>query len=146
MIQPFSPAQQVRSNVRELEGALKGVIASAHFTKRPIDLELIKESLKDLLALQDKLVSIDNIQRTAAEYYKIKVADMMSKRRSRSVARPRQVAMALSKELTNHSLPMKLEMLLVGVIIQLLHACKKIKSLETQAQIFEKTIKTYCAH
>ena len=73
--------------------------------KRPIDLGLIKESLKDLLALQDKLVSIDNIQRTAAEYYKIKVADMMSKRRSRSVARPRQVAMALSKELTNHSLP-----------------------------------------
>ncbi|WP_305986795.1 helix-turn-helix domain-containing protein, partial [Pseudomonas sp. DE0010] len=81
------------------------VIAHAHFMGRDITIELIRESLKDLLALQDKLVSIDNIQRTAAEYYKIKIADLLSKRRSRSVARPRQVAMALSKELTNHSLP-----------------------------------------
>lgn len=101
----FFIAQRIRSNVRELEGALKRVIASAHFMGRDITIELIRESLKDLLALQDKLVSIDNIQRTVAEYYKIKVADILSKRRSRSVARPRQVAMALSKELTNHSLP-----------------------------------------
>ena len=101
----FFIAQRIRSNVRELEGALKRVIASAHFMGRDITIELIRESLKDLLALQDKLVSIDNIQRTVAEYYKIKIADVLSKRRSRSVARPRQVAMALSKELTNHSLP-----------------------------------------
>ena len=101
----FFIAQRIRSNVRELEGALKRVIASAHFTARAINIELVKDSLKDLLALQDRQVSLDNIQRTAAEYYKIKLADLMSKRRSRSVARPRQVAMALAKELTNHSLP-----------------------------------------
>ena len=101
----FFIAQRIRSNVRELEGALKRVIASSHFMGRDITIELIRDSLKDLLALQDKLVSIDNIQRTVAEYYKIKVSDVLSKRRSRSVARPRQVAMALSKELTNHSLP-----------------------------------------
>ena len=86
-------------------GALKRVIASANFTGRPFDIDLIKESLKDLLALQDKQVSLENIKRTVADYYKIKVADLLSKRRNRSVARPRQVAMALSKELTNHSLP-----------------------------------------
>ncbi|HDY97281.1 MAG TPA: chromosomal replication initiator protein DnaA [Pseudomonas sabulinigri] len=101
----FFIAQRIRSNVRELEGALKRVIASSHFMGRDITIELIRESLKDLLALQDKLVSIDNIQRTVAEYYKIKLSDILSKRRSRSVARPRQVAMAMSKELTNHSLP-----------------------------------------
>jgi len=101
----FFIAQRIRSNVRELEVALKRVIASSHFMGRDITIELIRDSLKDLLALQDKLVSIDNIQRTVAEYYKIKVSDVLSKRRSRSVARPRQVAMALSKELTNHSLP-----------------------------------------
>src|SRR3989338_5844725 len=101
----FFIAQRIRSNVRELEGALKRVIAHSHFMGRDITIELIRESLKDLLALQDKLVSVDNIQRTVAEYYKIKISDLLSKRRSRSVARPRQVAMALSKELTNHSLP-----------------------------------------
>ncbi len=101
----FFIGQRIRSNVRELEGALKRVIANAHFTGRPIDIDLIKESLKDLLALQDKLVTIDNIQRTVAEYYKIKLSDLLSRRRSRSVARPRQVAMFLAKELTNHSLP-----------------------------------------
>src|SRR5690554_1396804 len=101
----FFIAQRIRSNVRELEGALKRVIASAHFMGRDITIELIRESLKDLLALQDKLVRIDNIERTVAEYYKIKVADILSKRRSRSVARSRQVAMALAKKLTNHSLP-----------------------------------------
>ncbi|WP_372759229.1 chromosomal replication initiator protein DnaA, partial [Litorivivens sp.] len=100
----FFIGQRVRSNVRELEGALKRVIASARFMARSIDIPLIRESLKDLLALQDKQVSIDNIQRTVAEYYKIKVADLTSKRRSRSVARPRQLAMALAKELTNQSL------------------------------------------
>lgn len=101
----FFVAKRIRSNVRELEGVLKRIIANAHFTGRPITLDLVRESIKDLLALQDKLVTIENIQKTVAEYYKIKVADLLSKRRTRSLARPRQVAMALAKELTNHSLP-----------------------------------------
>ena len=134
----FFIAQRIRSNVRELEGALKRVIASAHFTSKPIDVELIKESLKDLLALQDKQVSMDNIQRTVAEYYKIKVADLMSKRRSRSVARPRQVAMSLSKELTNHSLPEIGDSFGGRDHTTVLHACRKIKELrETNADIRE---------
>jgi len=125
----FFIAQRIRSNVRELEGALKRVIASAHFTSRPIDVELVKESLKDLLALQDKQVSMDNIQRTVAEYYKIKIADLMSKRRSRSVARPRQVAMSLAKELTNHSLPEIGDSFGGRDHTTVLHACRKIKEL-----------------
>ncbi len=134
----FFIAQRIRSNVRELEGALKRVIASAHFTGRPIDIDLIKESLKDLLALQDRQVSLDNIQRTAAEYYKIKVADMMSRRRSRSVARPRQVAMALAKELTNHSLPEIGDSFGGRDHTTVLHACRKIKELrETNSDIRE---------
>ena len=91
----FFIAQKIRSNVRELEGALKKVIADSHFMGRAINQDFIRESLKDLLALQDKQVGVDNIQRTVAEYYKIKISDLHSKRRSRSVARPRQVAMAL---------------------------------------------------
>ncbi len=126
----FFVAQRIRSNVRELEGALKRVIASAHFTGRAIDISLIKESLKDLLALQDKQVSLENIQKTVAEYYKIKISDMMSKRRSRSVARPRQVAMALAKELTNHSLPEIGESFGGRDHTTVLHACRKIKELE----------------
>jgi chromosomal replication initiator protein len=134
----FFIAQRIRSNVRELEGALKRVIASAHFTGRPIDIELIKDSLKDLLALQDKQVSLDNIQRTAAEYYKIKVADLMSRRRNRSVARPRQMAMALAKELTNHSLPEIGDSFGGRDHTTVLHACRKIKELrETNADIRE---------
>lgn len=125
----FFIAQRIRSNVRELEGALKRVIASAHFTGRPIDISLIKESLKDLLALQDRQISLDNIQRTAAEYYKIKVADLMSKRRNRSVARPRQVAMALAKELTNHSLPEIGDSFGGRDHTTVLHACRKVKEL-----------------
>ncbi len=134
----FFIAQRIRSNVRELEGALKRVIASARFVGRPIDIELIKESLKDLLALQDRQVSMDNIQRTTAEYYKIKVADMMSRRRSRSVARPRQMAMALSKELTNHSLPEIGDGFGGRDHTTVLHACRKIKELrETNSDIRE---------
>jgi chromosomal replication initiator protein len=131
----FFIAQRIRSNVRELEGALKRVIANAHFTAKPIDVDLIKESLKDLLALQDKQVSLDNIQRTVAEYYKIKVADLMSKRRSRSVARPRQMAMSLAKELTNHSLPEIGDSFGGRDHTTVLHACRKIKELsETNAE------------
>ncbi|MCV6603917.1 MAG: chromosomal replication initiator protein DnaA, partial [Porticoccaceae bacterium] len=126
----FFLAQRVRSNVRELEGALKRVIASAHFTGKPIDVDLIRESLKDLLALQDKLVTVDNIQRVVAEYYKLKMSDLLSKRRSRSVARPRQVAMALAKELTNHSLPEIGEAFSGRDHTTVLHACRKIKELQ----------------
>ena len=134
----FFIAQKIRSNVRELEGALKRVIAHAHFMGKEISIELIRESLKDLLALQDKLVSIDNIQRTAAEYYKIKISDMLSKRRSRSVARPRQVAMALSKELTNHSLPEIGDAFGGRDHTTVLHACRKIAELrESDADICE---------
>lgn len=122
-------AQRLRSNVRELEGALKRVIAHSNFTGQRIDLELIKEALRDLFALQDKLVTIDNIQRSVAEYYKIKMADMLSKRRNRSVARPRQVAMSLSKELTNHSLPEIGDAFGGRDHTTVLHACKQVKKL-----------------
>ena len=126
----FFIAQRVRSNVRELEGALKRVIAHSHFTRRPIDVPLVTEALKDLLALQSKQVSIDNIQRVVAEYFKIKVSDLHSKRRSRSVARPRQVAMALAKELTNHSLPEIGDSFGGRDHTTVLHACRKIKELK----------------
>lgn len=125
----FFIAQRVRSNVRELEGALKRVVANASFTRRSITVELVKEALKDLLALQDKQVSISNIQRVVGEYYKIKAAEFTSKRRSRSVARPRQVAMALSKELTNHSLPEIGDAFGGRDHTTVLHACRKVKEL-----------------
>jgi chromosomal replication initiator protein len=134
----FFIAQRIRSNVRELEGALKRVIASAHFTGRPFDIDLIKDSLKDLLALQDRQISLDNMKKIVAEYYKIKVADLMSKRRSRSIARPRQVAMALAKELTNHSLPEIGDSFGGRDHTTVLHACRKIKELrETNSDIRE---------
>lgn len=134
----FFIAQKIRSNVRELEGALKRVIASAHFTGKTITIETIRESLKDLLALQDRQVSIDNIQKTVAEYYKLKVADLMSKRRTRSVARPRQVAMALAKELTNHSLPEIGDRFGGRDHTTVLHACRKVAELrESSADIRE---------
>lgn len=134
----FFIAQKIRSNVRELEGALKKVIADSHFMGRPITQEFIRESLKDLLALQDKQVGVDNIQRTVAEYYKIKVADLHSKRRSRSVARPRQVAMALAKELTNHSLPEIGDAFGGRDHTTVLHACRKVAELrEENADIRE---------
>lgn len=126
----FFIAQRIRSNVRELEGALKRVIANAHFMAKPIDVELIRESLKDLLALQDRQVNISNIQRTVAEYYKIKMADLLSKRRNRSVARPRQMAMALAKELTNHSLPEIGDAFGGRDHTTVLHACRKIAELK----------------
>lgn len=134
----FFIAQRVRSNVRELEGALKRVIANAHFTGKPITLDFVKVSLKDLLALQEKQVSIDNIQKTVAEYFKIKMGDILSKRRSRSVARPRQIAMALAKELTNHSLPEIGDAFGGRDHTTVLHACRKIKELrETSSDVRE---------
>lgn len=128
----FFIAQKIRSNVRELEGALKKVIADSHFMGQPINQEFIRESLKDLLALQDKQVGVDNIQRTVAEYYKIKVSDLHSKRRSRSVARPRQVAMALAKELTNHSLPEIGDAFGGRDHTTVLHACRKVVELKEE--------------
>ena len=122
----FFIAQKIRSNVRELEGALKLVAANAHFTGEEITPVFIRECLKDLLALHDKQVSIENIQRTVAEYYKIKVADLLSKRRTRSVTRPRQMAMALAKELTNHSLPEIGDAFGGRDHTTVLHACKKV--------------------
>ncbi|GAB1265380.1 chromosomal replication initiator protein DnaA [Aurantivibrio infirmus] len=128
----FFIAQKIRSNIRELEGALKRVIANAHFMRRRIDVDLVREALKDLLALQDKQVSIDNIQRVVAEYYKIKISDLLSKRRNRSVARPRQVAMSLAKELTNHSLPEIGDAFGGRDHTTVLHACRKIKTLREE--------------
>ena len=128
----FFIAKRLRSNVRELEGALNRVIANANFTGRAITIDFVREALRDLLALQDKLVTIDNIQKTVAEYYKIKVADLLSKRRNRSVARPRQIAMALSKELTNHSLPEIGDAFGGRDHTTVLHACRKIKTLREE--------------
>jgi chromosomal replication initiator protein len=126
----FFIAQRIRSNVRELEGALKRVMAHAQFSGRDIDIDLIRESLKDLLALQDKLVTIDNIQRVVADQYKLKMSDLLSKRRSRSIARPRQVAMFIAKELTNHSLPEIGEAFGGRDHTTVLHACRKVRELE----------------
>ena len=125
----FFIAQKVRSNVRELEGALKRVIANSNFTGKAIDTALIKNSLKDLLAIQARQVSVDNIQKTVAEYYNIKLSDLLSKRRSRSIARPRQMSMFLAKELTNYSLPEIGESFGGRDHTTVLHACKKIKEL-----------------
>lgn len=137
----FFIAQRIRSNVRELEGALKRVMAHAQFSGRVIDIDLIRESLKDLLALQDKLVTIDNIQRVVADYYKLKMSDLLSKRRSRSVARPRQIAMALAKELTNYSLPEIGEAFGGRDHTTVLHACRKVKELEQSDREVERDLK-----
>ena len=127
----FFIAKRIRSNVRELEGALKRVIANSRFTQRPITMDFTREALKDLLALQEKLVTIENIQKTVAEYYKIRQTDLLSKRRTRSIARPRQMAMALAKELTNHSLPEIGDAFGGRDHTTVLHACNKIKELKT---------------
>ncbi|HYW77477.1 MAG TPA: chromosomal replication initiator protein DnaA [Gammaproteobacteria bacterium] len=125
----FFLAQRISSNVRELEGALRRVLATARFTRRPVSLDLAREALRDLLAVQQKLVTIDNIQSTVANYFRVRTADLCSKNRSRSVTRPRQVAMALAKELTRHSLPE------IGNAFggrdhsTVLHACRKIREL-----------------
>lgn len=129
----FFIAKRLRSNVRELEGALNRVIANANFTGRAITIDFVREALRDLLALQEKLVTIDNIQKTVAEYYKIKIADLLSKRRSRSVARPRQMAMALAKELTNHSLPEIGDAFGGRDHTTVLHGCRKIEQLREES-------------
>jgi chromosomal replication initiator protein len=128
----FLIAKRIRSNVRELEGALRRVVANARFTGQPITLEFAREALRDLLALQDRMVTIDNIQKTVAEYFKIRVSDLTSKSRSRSVTRPRQMAMALAKELTSHSLPEIGEAFGGRDHTTVLHACRKVKELREQ--------------
>lgn len=125
----FFIAKHIQSNVRELEGALKRVIANSHFTGQPITVDFAREALKDLLTLHAKLVTIENIQKTVAEYYKVKVGELLSKRRNRSIARPRQIAMALAKKLTNHSLPEIGDAFGGRDHTTVLHACRKIKEL-----------------
>ena len=132
----FFIAKRIRSNVRELEGALRRVIATSGFTGRPISLDFAKDALRDLLALQERLVSIENIQKTVADYYKIRVTDLLSKKRSRSIARPRQVAMALAKELTNHSLPEIGDAFGGRDHTTVLHGCRRIEALrETEKRV-----------
>ena len=126
----FFIGKRIRSNIRELEGALRRVIANAHFTGKPITLEFAREALRDLIALQDRLVNVENIQKTVAEYFKIRVADLLSAKRTRSVTRPRQIAMALAKELTNHSLPEIGEMFGGRDHTTVLHACRKVAELK----------------
>jgi len=134
----FFIAKRIHSNIRELEGALRRVIASARFTGRTIDLKFTKEALRDLVALHDKLVSIDNIQKTVAEYFKIRVADLLSARRTRSITRPRQIAMSLAKELTGHSLPEIGDAFGGRDHTTVLHACRKVVELrESDSRIAE---------
>ena len=131
-------AKRIRSNVRELEGALRRVIANSRFTGQPITVDFTKEALRDLLTLQERLITIENIQRIVAEYFKVRVADLLSERRSRSVARPRQIAMALAKELTSHSLPEIGDAFGGRDHTTVLHACKRIKELrDTEQRIAE---------
>lgn len=137
----FFIAKRIRSNVRELEGALRRVIANSHFTGKSITIDFVNEALRDLLALQDKLVTIDNIQKTVVEYYKVKVADLLSKRRSRSIARPRQMAMALAKELTNHSLPEIGDQFGGRDHTTVIHACRKVKELILEGGDFAEDYK-----
>ena len=125
----FFIGERIRSNVRELEGALRRVIANARFTGSRITIEQVKRALRDLLAIQDRQVSIDNIQKMVAEYYNIKISDLLSKRRNRTIARPRQMAMYLAKQSTNHSLPEIGDAFGGRDHTTVLHACRKITEL-----------------
>ena len=128
----FFIARRIRSNVRELEGALRRVMANAELTGRTISVEFVKETLRDMLALQDKLVTIENIQKTVADYYKMRLADLHSSRRNRSITRPRQIAMALSKELTTHSLPEIGDAFGGRDHTTVIHAIKKVQQLKEE--------------
>lgn len=134
----FFIAKRIRSNIRELEGALRRVVANSRFTGNPVTVDFTREALKDLLALQDKLVTIENIQKTVTEYYKLRLSDLLSKKRNRSLARPRQIAMALSKELTSHSLPEIGNAFSGRDHTTVIHACKKVDELrKTDTRIEE---------
>lgn len=130
--------KRIRSNVRELEGALRRVTARAQFTGEPITLPFAKEALRDLIAVQDTLINVENIQRTVAEYYKIRVTDLLSNKRIRAITRPRQIAMALAKELTDHSLPEIGQLFGGRDHTTVLHACRKVEELrESDRKIAE---------
>jgi chromosomal replication initiator protein len=131
-------AKRIRSNVRELEGALRRVIANSEFTGQPITVDFTRDALKDLLSLQARLITIENIQKAVAHYFRCPVSDLLSESRSRSIARPRQVAMALAKELTSHSLPEIGEAFGGRDHTTVLHACRRIKELrQTERRIAE---------
>lgn len=137
----FFIGKRLRSNVRELEGALKRINAHIHFTGQTLTVEVAKEALRDLLSLQERAVTIENIQKTVADYFKMRTSDLLSQRRTRSLARPRQIAMALTKELTSHSLPE------IGAAFggrdhtTVLHACRKVKELQQTDQNFSDDYK-----
>ncbi len=134
----FFIAQRIKSNVRDLEGALQRVMAYSRFTNQPLSIDMAEVALKDLLALHQKLVTLENIQKTVADYFKIRMSDLLSKKRTRSIARPRQIAMALAKELTNHSLPEIGEAFGGRDHTTVLHACRKVAELiETDNRIAE---------
>lgn len=134
----FFIAKRVRSNVRDLEGALHRLKASAQITGAPITVDFAKQALYDMLAVYDRLVTLENIQKTVAEYFKIRLADLLGKKRTRSIARPRQLAMALAKELTNHSLPEIGQGFGGRDHTTVLHACRKVKELrETDTRMDE---------
>ena len=134
----FFIGKRIRSNIRELEGSLRRVMATANFTGKPVTLEFAKDTLRDLIALHDRLITIENIQKTVAEYYKIRISDLHSNSRSRSITRPRQLAMALSKELTNHSLPEIGNAFGGRDHTTVLHGCRKIVELrESDSKIDE---------
>ncbi|QIQ41641.1 MAG: chromosomal replication initiator protein DnaA [Buchnera aphidicola (Microlophium carnosum)] len=134
----FFIAKHLHSNVRELEGALNRVIVNSRFTHRSITIDFVREALRDILALQEKTITIDTIQKTVAEYYRIKVTDLLSKKRSRSIARPRQVAMAIAKKLTNHSLPEIGDAFSGRDHTTVLHACRKIEKLQEESNDIKK--------
>ncbi|MFO1417181.1 MAG: chromosomal replication initiator protein DnaA [Methylotetracoccus sp.] len=134
----FFIAKRIRSNIRELEGALRRVIANAEFTGREITLDFAKDALRDLIAMQDRLINVENIQKTVAEYFKIRAADLLSNKRNRSIARPRQIAMALAKELTNHSLPEIGHMFGGRDHTTVLHACRKVQELKESDSRFQE--------
>ena len=128
----FFISRQIRSNVRELEGGLNRIVASMRFTGREIDLDLAKEALKDIVGFQQRMISLENIQKTVAEYFKIRVSDIRSKKRTRNITRPRQIAMALSKELTNHSLPEIGDAFGGRDHTTVIHAVKKVSQLTSE--------------
>ena len=137
-------AERIRSNVRELEGALRRVVANAQFTHRPISVDLTREALRDILALQSKPITIENIQQNVARYYKIRVADLISKRRSRSITRPRQIAMALAKDLTNHSLPEIGDAFGGRDHTTVLHARRKVRELRDENPVINEEYESLC--
>ncbi|HEX7234445.1 MAG TPA: chromosomal replication initiator protein DnaA, partial [Nitrosospira sp.] len=138
----FLVAQKISSNIRELEGALRRIVANAQFTGQPITQERVKEWLRDILARQERQITLENIQKTVADYYRVRAGDMLSKKRSRSIARPRQVAMSLAKELTSHSLPEIGDAFGGRDHTTVLHACRKIRALRMEDPRLEEDYQT----